>query len=244
MTGLGGRSRKGWKPSRRLSETTEPQSPCVFHIAFLTAEVTEQEAACKPRLRIFTHSTPRYRRAMGAVHTLPQFLAGACTCYRRSDHDDAGAGVWGDGGFPGSLPCLHGTVVILLPLRIGMVSIGGDACTSAPGTAAAVAEADDSEAGTGDVRDDRGDAPTGFTGHGGRAGSRAKHVAGDAERSEGASAARSARENDGAATPPLGIDAGHAAAGATTRPVEAVRATRRSAAPGCRGCAPCRRGSR
>ena len=32
--------------------------------------------------------------------------------------------------------------------------------------------------------------------------------------------------------------------GTTTRPVEAVRATRRSAAPGCRGCVPCRRGSR
>ena len=39
-------------------------------------------------------------------------------------------------------------------------------------------------------------------------------------------------------------ETGRAAAGATTRPVEAVPATRRSGAPGCRAAAPCRRGSR
>ena len=66
-----------------------------------------------------------------------------------------------------------------------------------------------------------------------------------AEASTTTGAARSVREDGVAAiTAPSGIETGHAAAGATTRPVEAVQATRRSAAPGYRGCAPCRRGSR
>ncbi len=47
---------------------------------------------------------------------------------------------------------------------------------------------------------------------GGRAGSRAEHAAGDAERSEGASAARSASEDDGAViTPPSEIETNRAA---------------------------------
>ena len=47
---------------------------------------------------------------------------------------------------------------------------------------------------------------------GGRAGSRAKHAAGDAERSEGANAARSTSEDDGAAiSPPSGMETNRAA---------------------------------
>lgn len=58
VTGRNSRRRKGLKPSRRLSETTGPRSPCAFRIAFLTAGVTEREAACKPRGRI-SHTAHR-----------------------------------------------------------------------------------------------------------------------------------------------------------------------------------------
>ena len=76
----------------------------------------------------FTHRAPvvrRYRRAQGIVHTLPHFFANACMRYRRSGHADARAGMRGNGASPDSLPRAHRTVVFLLPLRIGTVSIAG-----------------------------------------------------------------------------------------------------------------------
>ena len=64
VTGRNSHCRKGLEPSRRLSETTGPQSPCVFRIAFLMAEVTERDAACKQRGQIShtAHRRPRRRR--------------------------------------------------------------------------------------------------------------------------------------------------------------------------------------
>ena len=62
----------------------------------------------------FTHRAPaarRYRRSAGFVHTLPQFFRSAYKRYRRSAHDDARAGVRGNGASPDSLPRTHGTVV-------------------------------------------------------------------------------------------------------------------------------------
>ena len=76
----------------------------------------------------FTHRAPAarcYRRAAAFVHTLPQFFVGACTRYRRSSHADARAGVQGSEASPDSLPRAHRTVVFLLPLRIGAVSVAG-----------------------------------------------------------------------------------------------------------------------
>ena len=73
----------------------------------------------------FTHRAPaarRYRCAAAVVHTLPHFIAIACTRYRRSSHADTRAGVQGNGAFPDTLPGAHGTVVFLLPLRIGAPS--------------------------------------------------------------------------------------------------------------------------
>ena len=52
VIGQNSRRRNGLEPSRRLNETTGPQSPCAFRIALLTAGVTERDAACKPRCRI------------------------------------------------------------------------------------------------------------------------------------------------------------------------------------------------
>ena len=77
----------------------------------------------------FTHRAPaarRYRRAAVVVHTLPHFLASACTRYRGHKLAEARAGVWGSGTSPDSLPGAHGTVVFLLPLRIGDAKADAD----------------------------------------------------------------------------------------------------------------------
>ena len=74
VIGRNSRRRKGLKPSRRLSETTGPQSPNAFRIAFPTAEVTKRGASCKTAAPVSTHRAPtprRYRSVTDAVHTLP-----------------------------------------------------------------------------------------------------------------------------------------------------------------------------
>ena len=86
VIGRNSRQRKGLEPSRRLSETTGPQSPSAFRIAFQTTPVTERAARCKHEARYFTHRAPKARRYRPApesvthvtancrepVHTLPQ----------------------------------------------------------------------------------------------------------------------------------------------------------------------------
>ena len=65
VTGGNSRRRNGLQRSRRLRETTGPQSPCAFRIAFLTAGVTERDAACKPRWGI-SHTAHRRRGVTAA----------------------------------------------------------------------------------------------------------------------------------------------------------------------------------
>ncbi len=69
VIGQNSRCRKELEPSRRLSETTGPQSPSAFRIAFRVTEVTERAARCKRAARHFTHRAPaawRYHRATAA----------------------------------------------------------------------------------------------------------------------------------------------------------------------------------
>ena len=77
--------RKELEPSRRLSETTGPQSPSAFRIAFRVTEVTERAARCKHEAPRFTHRAPkarRYRPALERLHTLPRIVESRFTCYR------------------------------------------------------------------------------------------------------------------------------------------------------------------
>ena len=90
VIGRNSRRRNGLGPSRRLSETTGPQSPSAFRIAFWTIKVTERGATCKHVMSVFTHRAPTarcYRRATAAgahvtafhrepLHTLPQTRPG------------------------------------------------------------------------------------------------------------------------------------------------------------------------
>ena len=78
--------RKGLEPSRRLSETTGPQSPSGYRIAFRTTEVTDRAARCKHEARRFTHRAPKarcYRPSTGGLHLLPRIAESRFTCYRR-----------------------------------------------------------------------------------------------------------------------------------------------------------------
>ena len=74
-TGLRRRRRKGLEPSRRLSETTDPHSPCAFRVVVPATEVTKRGARCKRRAAFFTHRAPepvrgsvRYRSARAPPH--------------------------------------------------------------------------------------------------------------------------------------------------------------------------------
>ena len=130
VIGRNSRRRKGLEPSRRLSETAGPRPSGAFRIAFLTAEVTNHRAACKPAVPVSTHrapALPRYRRAPGAGHTLPQTVAGSCTRYRSLVRAGAMPGVQGDSGSVDSLPRTHRDVVFSLPL----ITVGSHAPHSA-----------------------------------------------------------------------------------------------------------------
>ena len=99
VIGRNSRRRKGLEPSRRLSETAGPRPSGAFRIAFLTAEVTNHRAACKPAVPVSTHRAtgasalpPRTRRGThvtancrGKLHTLPQSRESRCNarCSRR-----------------------------------------------------------------------------------------------------------------------------------------------------------------
>lgn len=74
-SGLRCRRRKGLEPSRRLSETTGPQSPSAFRIVVPAAEVTKCGARCKRPAAFFTRRAPeparepvRYRDAPALPH--------------------------------------------------------------------------------------------------------------------------------------------------------------------------------
>ena len=99
VIGRNNRRRKGLEPSRRLSETTGPQSLSAFRIAFRATEVTERAARCKHEVPHFPHSAPQARRYRSApesvahvtangrepVHTLPQLARRGAVPRAQSD---------------------------------------------------------------------------------------------------------------------------------------------------------------
>ena len=98
VIGQNSRCRKELEPSRRLSETTGPQSPGAFRIAFWTTEVTDCAARCKHEAPYFTHCAPKVHTALSVPH------GERCTCYR---------------GVCGVVQCVHREMgsVHTLPLR-------------------------------------------------------------------------------------------------------------------------------
>ena len=138
VMGREGRCRKGLEPKRRLSETTRPQSPNAFRITFRAIEVTDCVA---PGKRAARHSHIAHRRLgvtvarQRPVHTLPHFVAGDFTRYRRPTCTNSGAGVQGHVAVADPVPRAHGPVVFLLPLRIDDDGAprAGDLTTTATG---------------------------------------------------------------------------------------------------------------
>ena len=97
IIGRNSRRRKELEPSRRLSETTGPRSPCAFRVVFPATEVTKRGARCKRPAAFFTHRAPELRplpqRTSAAAHVplsraahmFPQRRDGKCRrrCSRR-----------------------------------------------------------------------------------------------------------------------------------------------------------------
>ena len=80
VTGRNSRRRKGLEPSRRLSETTGPQSPFTVHVPHRLPDGRGNRTGCAVQTARadFTHRAPaagRYRRAATVVHTLLHFIA-------------------------------------------------------------------------------------------------------------------------------------------------------------------------
>ncbi len=87
-TGLKRRRRKELEPSRRLSETTGPQSRGAFRVVVPATEVTKCGAWCKQLAAFFTHGAPE-------PGTLPQRTGTAA--HVTAGVDGAGSGLQGDG---------------------------------------------------------------------------------------------------------------------------------------------------
>ncbi|NKC11747.1 MAG: hypothetical protein GKR94_05940 [Gammaproteobacteria bacterium] len=90
VTGLKRRRRKGLEPSRRLSETTGPQSPSAFRVV---VRVTERMSWCKSPAVFITPGAPRPgafpQRTRAAAHVPPN--TGALrTRYRGVSRTDSG----------------------------------------------------------------------------------------------------------------------------------------------------------
>ena len=77
VIGRNSRQRKGLEPSRRLSETTGPQSPSGFRIAFQATEVTNRAAHGASTKHRVSYAAQR-RLGVTASHGV------GCTCYRGS----------------------------------------------------------------------------------------------------------------------------------------------------------------
>ena len=114
VIGRNSRRRKGLEPSRRLSETTGPQSPSGYRIAFQTTEVTDRAARFKHEARRFTHRAPKarcYRPSTGGLHLLPRIAESRFTCYRRVEErgevTGARGGAWSGAQVPAHAPGGH-----------------------------------------------------------------------------------------------------------------------------------------
>ena len=150
VIGRNRRRRKELEPSRRLSETTGPRSPCAFRVVFPATEVTKRGASGRRHSSHIAHrSCDRYRNAQAPPH---MFRAAPRTCYRSAGMGSAGAGVQGDGspftcyrergrpmdqsGSPRAFgPCAYGRsarneLIDLPPLSIGTLQCWP--CSSAP----------------------------------------------------------------------------------------------------------------
>ena len=75
VIGQNSRCRKELEPSRRLSETTGPQSPSAFRIAFRVTEGTERAARCKHEASFLTHCAPKARRYRPARESVAHVTA-------------------------------------------------------------------------------------------------------------------------------------------------------------------------
>ena len=82
VIGLNSRRRKGLEPSRRLSETTGPQSPSAFLVVFPAPEVTKRGARCKRAAALFTHRAPATATVLALIHPLPPRTGSRRTCSR------------------------------------------------------------------------------------------------------------------------------------------------------------------
>ena len=82
VIGRNSRRRKGLEPSRRLSETTGPQSPSAFRVVFPATEVTKRGARCKRAVAFLTHHAPAAAAAFVQVHPLPPRIGRRRTCSR------------------------------------------------------------------------------------------------------------------------------------------------------------------
>ena len=82
VIGRNSRRRNGLEPSRRLSETTGPQSPSAFRVVFPATEVTKRGARCKRAVAFLTHRAPASAAAFVQVHPLPSRIGRRRTCSR------------------------------------------------------------------------------------------------------------------------------------------------------------------
>ena len=82
VIGRNSQRRKGLEPSRRLSETTGPQSPSAFRVVFPTTEATKCGARCKCAAALFTHRAPATATVLARVHPLPPRTGSRRTCSR------------------------------------------------------------------------------------------------------------------------------------------------------------------